>query len=70
MATVLKINYSTADGGSTIHTWRYADPEVTATYVNALITATITNATLFQRAPTAATSAKLVTTTESEIQLS
>lgn len=70
MATVLKINYSTSDGGSTIHTWRYADPDVTATYVNALISATITNASLFSRVPTAATSAKLVTTTESEITIS
>lgn len=67
--TSLKITYNTADG-TTIHTWKYINADVPAANVKSLINTTIANATLFSRVPVSAQSAKLVTTTETPVNIS
>jgi len=68
MSAKLVIKYKTSDGTVT-HTWAHADEEVTTNNVRNLVTATISNSSLFLKPPVSVDSAKLVVTTESEFSL-
>lgn len=67
--TSLVISYETDGGTTTTHTWKYAKTNATLVNVQALITATIANKTLFRAQPATVKSAKLVTTTETPYDL-
>ena len=68
--TNLVIQYATADGSTTTHTWKYAKSSATLAQVQALITATIAEGEIFTKEHTAVKSAKIVTTTETPYDLS
>lgn len=68
MSAKLVIKYKTSDGTVT-HTWAHADEEVTTANVRNLVTATISNSSLFLKPPVSVDSAKLVVTTESEFSI-
>ena len=69
MATRLVMTFDTASGTTTFN-YNYVDPEVTAVAVRALATGIISNGSIFAAVPLTAKSAKLVTTSESDIELS
>lgn len=50
--------------------YKYADPEMTEANVKALMQGLITNGSIFENPPLEAVSAKLVTTTEDDFDLS
>lgn len=66
--TTLKMSFETMTGKKT---WSYghANPSVTLANVKALGQAMVTNGSVYQNQPLTLTSAKLVTTTESEFDL-
>lgn len=70
ITTKLSITYNTNSGTTTTHSYKYANADVTSALVQALVTATLTNASLFYIQPVSAKSAKLVETEETEITLS
>ena len=63
------IQYATTGGENVNHTWNYANPAVSNAAVQALTQTTIASAEIFDKVPVLAKSAKIVTTTESEIDL-
>lgn len=65
---VLVFNGST--GKETTITFNYADPEVEAADVRALVTGILANGSIFDTVPLSAVSAKLVQTTETVYTLS
>ncbi|MBQ3402266.1 MAG: DUF2922 family protein [Synergistaceae bacterium] len=68
--TKLVLTYDNASGGAVSFTFNYADSAAEASDVRALVNGIITNNAVFENAPVTAKSAKLVTTTETEIPLS
>ena len=68
--TKLVIQYGTQDGESVNHTWNYIDPSVTTQNVQGLIQSTLSSGSIFAKVPVLAKSAKLVTTTETDIAVS
>ena len=69
MATKLVIDPADANNETTKYSYNYADGEVTTSRVKSLVTALITNGSIFEKVPVAAKSAKLVVTTETEVDI-
>lgn len=69
MASKLVLKF-TGMGGEANFSYNYANPETTVATVKALMTGMITNGSIFEIPPIEAISAKLVTTTEDEYDLS
>ena len=68
--TSLVLTFLTNDGDKTTFTFPYAKPGATANNVRALASAITTNGSIFEAVPVSAVSAKIVTTTETDISLS
>ncbi len=56
--------------GAARFSFNYADPETTTANVKALMAGLIANGSLFENPPTVAKAAKIVTTTETDYDLS
>ena len=72
MATVSKLvlGFLTDEGKKKDYSYNYADPNVEASAVKALMTGMITNGSIFSVPPISSKSAKIVTTQETSIDLS
>lgn len=68
--TKLVLVFETTDGSTTTFSFNYADPGARKVDVIALATAMIANKTLWERQPSAIKSAKTVTTSENEYDVS
>ena len=68
--TKLVLAFETSSGSTTSFTFSYAKPSATVAQVKALMNSMITNGATFQNVPVTSKSAKLVTTTEQEYDLS
>lgn len=66
--TTLQLKFDTMSGASTMN-FNYAKPAATATQVGTLVNAIIANNSIFKAPPIRATSAKLITTSETVINL-
>ena len=69
MASKLVLEF-TGVGGKATFSYNYANPDTTPTTVKALMQGMITNGSIFAIPPVEAVSAKLVTTTTDEYDLS
>ncbi len=69
-STKLVIGFETSTGKSMTLTYNHAKPGATAANVKALMNGIIANGSIFANVPALAKSAKIVTTTESEYDLS
>lgn len=69
MSTKLVLDFADAEGSNVRFSYSYVDPDVTSANVRALVNTILTNATLFEKEPTIAKTATLVTTTETDISL-
>ena len=69
MSTKLVMDFKDANNDTVRISYNYVDPEVTTQRVKNLVQGLITNGTYFVKPPVAASLAKLVTTTETEIDL-
>ena len=67
MATSLKLVFNTALGETVTHSYAYADPEATSQQIASLSSVIIANGSLFATTPISLKSAKLVTTTETDV---
>ena len=65
----LVLTFATSDG-TTTHSFSYANAEATAANVKALVNGIIANGSIYVKVPTTAKSAKMVTTTETDYNLS
>lgn len=70
MATNLVLTFQTSSGDKTTFTFPYAKSNATANQVRSAVNAIITNGSIFEDVPVTAHSAKIVTTTETDISLS
>lgn len=71
MASISKLVMTFASAeGDVSYSYKYADPEMTVAKVKALMSGLITNGSIFETPPLTAKSAKLVTTTEGDYDLS
>mgnify|MGYP002626953580 CR=1 FL=1 len=70
MAAKLALTFADANGSNVKMSYNYAAPEVESSDVNTAVQAIITNGSIFSAVPVSAKSAKLIITTESEIELS
>ena len=68
--TKLVVGFQTSTGKSMTLTYNHASPSATKANVKALMNGIIANGLIFASVPATAKSAKLVTTTESEYDLS
>ena len=68
--TKLVCTFGTSTDGTTSFTFNYAKPGATTTNVKALMNAMITNGAIFANVPVTMKSAKTVTTSENEYDLS
>ena len=68
--TKLVCTFETNNGGTTSFTFNYAKVNATLANVKTLLSAITTNGAIFSNAPVTAKSAKIVTTTETEYDLS
>lgn len=68
-ATKLVLKFMSATGSEITMNYNYVDPEVEAASVKALMEGIIANGSIFANVPTAMTSAKVVTTEETLIDL-
>ena len=68
--TKLVCTFETGDDKTTSMTFNYADPGATLSEVKALMNAIVTNGVIFANVPVTAKSAKNVTTSEHEYDLS
>ena len=71
MASISKLVMVFGAGSADVtYSYNYANPEMTAAKVKALMTGLITNGSIFTTPPLTAKNAKLVTTTEGNYDLS
>lgn len=70
MSTKLVLDFTTADGGTARFNYNYCDPEVSTANIKTLMQTMITNGSVFSKPPLAQKAAKLVTTTETTLDLS
>ena len=70
MATNLVLTFLTNSGDKTTFTFPYAKPSATANIVRAAMGSITSNGSIFNDEPVTAYSAKIVTTTETDISLS
>lgn len=70
MATRLKLIFNNSTGNTTTYSYSYANPEMTAQAVNALVAGMITNGSIFSNPPVSIKSASVVTTTERTFDVS
>ncbi len=68
--TKLVLGFETSNGSTTTFSFSYAKPAATLANVKALMSAITTNGSIFTKVPVTAKSAKMVTTTENEYDLS
>ena len=68
--STLVINFAGQTGDSVKFSYKYANPSVTTNTVKALINGLIANGSIFENPPVTAKSAKLVTQSEAEYDLS
>ena len=66
----LVLKFEDSNGKDVIFSFNYAKPSTTTTQVKALMNGIITNGSIFTNVPATAKSATLVTTSESEYDLS
>lgn len=69
MATRLQMVFTTSEGDSQM-SYNYVKPNISGATVQTVANAIITNGSIFAKVPTAIKSAKLVTTTETLVDLS
>lgn len=69
MAVKLQFSFTDSEGKSTTQSFSNADPSVEASDVKALAAAIITNGSIYKAVPVAVKSAKLIQTTETEIDI-
>lgn len=65
--TKLVIVFTDADNANKTFSFNYAKPDVTANQVKALAEGIITNGSIYEHTPVSVKSAKLVTTSETDI---
>ena len=70
MSTKLVMDFKDTNNDTVRISYNYVDPDVSTENVKALVQGLITNGTYFVKPPVAASMAKLVTTTETNIDLS
>lgn len=68
--TKLVLGFEKSDGTTTTLSFSYAKPTATVAQVKAAMNAITTNGEIFTNVPVASKSAKMVTTTETEYDLS
>lgn len=68
--TRLELTFNNSAGKKIIFSFNYAKPAVSTANVKALMNSIITNGSIFTSVPTEAVSAKCVTVTENEYDLS
>ena len=68
--TKLVLGFETSSGSTATFTFNYAKPAATLANVKTLLSAITTNGAIFSNAPVTAKGAKIVTTTETEYDLS
>lgn len=68
--TKLQFQFSTSDGSKFNQSYNYVNPSVSTPAVRALASGIVANGSIFKKVPLSALSAKLVTTTETVIDLS
>ena len=68
--STLVIAFSGQAGGNVKFSYKYADPETPIATVKALVNGLIANGSIFENPPVTTTSAKLVTQTEADYDLS
>jgi len=66
----LVLEFNTGDGGTTTHSYKYINPEITTARVKTIMNTTISNGSIFEKVPVSIKAAKVVTTTESDFDLS
>lgn len=71
MATTTKlvITYATSEGSSTTHSWNHAKTNISGEQASAIASTTIANGSIFAKVPVLAKTAKLVTTTDTELEI-
>jgi len=69
-ATVLKLYFAKANGNEMSMTVKYADPEASNVNIKTLMQGIIANGAIFENTPVAIKSAKIVTTTTTDVDLS
>lgn len=67
--TKLVLTFRDEDGEKLNKSFNYIDPEIEAASVKALMQGMIANGTIFDRQPASMSSAKLVETTETQINI-
>ena len=65
----LVMSFLKADGSEMSLSYNYADPEVEAENLTALMNGIITNGSIFENVPAVSKSAKIVTTTTTELDI-
>ena len=70
MSAKLVLTFSDAGGSDIKISYAHADSEVEASDVRTAVQTIVTNGSIFTKVPASAKSAKLVITTESDIELS
>ena len=68
--TKLVLGFETSSGSTTTFTFNYAKPTATLTNVKSAMSSITSNGSIFTNVPVTSKSAKLVTTTEQEYDLS
>ena len=68
-STKLALVFKDAENNNVNLNYKYAEPEVSASTVKTLTDAIVTNGSIFAKIPVSAKSAKIVTTTEDEIDI-
>ena len=69
-STKLAMVFKDAENNNVNLNYSYADPNVQASDVKTLANAIVTNGSIFKKVPVAKKSAKVVTTTENELDIS
>ena len=69
-STKLWLNFTRSNGGSMNLTYNHAKSNASAANVKALMQGIVANGNIFQKTPAAIKSAKIITTEETEVDLS
>ena len=70
MSSKLVMTFADANSDEVKFSYSYADKDASNTSIRQLVAGMITNGSIFTNAPVASKSAKIITTTEKEIDLS
>ena len=70
MASRLVLEFHSGNNTTKVFAYNYADPNVAVSKLKALVNGIITNGSIFSNVPVSAKSAKVITTSETEFDLS